>query len=205
MIAICKDSPQESSDWQSGFVALLPEIQQRLRHAFRHRGADARDEAISDGTIYCLLSYLRLFKQGRAESITSSNLVYYAAKRVRSGRVAGCRLNSKEPLSKYAQLRRRIRIEPLPTDNLCDRNWIDTMVQDHRSSVLDHVAARLDVAAWLGSLCRRTRRIAADLARGCTTTEVASKNGVTAGRISQLRQELRTSWCEFQHEPVLAR
>ena len=48
---------------------------------------------------------------------------------------------------------------------------------------------------------RRPRRIAVDLAQGCTTAEVARKNGVTNARISQLRQELKSSWGEFQHEP----
>ena len=81
--------------------------------------------------------------------------------------------------------------------------WIDALVQDRRSTVLDHVAAKLDVAAWLKTLCRRTRRIAADLAKGCTTSEVARKYGVTAARISQLRQELTDSWGEFQHEPAI--
>jgi hypothetical protein len=70
--------------------------------------------------------------------------------------------------------------------------------------VLDLVAAKLDVAAWLKTLCRRTRRIAADLAKRFTTSEVARKYGVTAARISQLRQELKGSWSEFQHEPALA-
>ena len=148
---------------------------------------------------------MRLHEQGRAESVTASNLAWYAAKRVRSGRSAGCRLNSKEPLASYAQRRRGIRVEQLHANDSHDREWIDAMVQDRRSTVLDHVAARLDVAAWFATLCRRTRRIAADLARGCTTSEVARKYGVTAGRISQLRRELAESWGEFQHEPVLAR
>ena len=204
MIAISRDGPQKSSGWQSGFVALLPEIQQRLRQAFRHRDDAGLDEAIADGMVHCLMAYARLFEQGRSESVTASRLVYYAAKHVRSGRIAGCRLSSREPLSRYAQLRRGIRIESLQTDDPRDRNWIDALAHDRRSSVLDLVAARLDVAAWLATLCRRTRQIAADLAQGCTTSEVARKFGVSAGRISQMRKELKSSWGEFQHEPVLA-
>jgi hypothetical protein len=193
-----------SSDWQTSFLSLLPEIQQRLRLAFRQRDAAAREEAISDGVVLCLLAYLRLHEQGRAEKVTASNLAWYAAKQIRSGRSAGCRLNSKEPLAVYAQQRRGIRVEQLHAKNSDEQAWIDALIQDPRSTVLDHVAAKLDVAAWLQTLCRRTRRIAADLAKGCTTSEVARKYGVTAARISQLRQELKDSWSEFQHEPAFA-
>ena len=204
MLAISPNCPQVSSDWQTGFMTLLPEIKQRLQQAFRQRDAAAREEAIGDATVLCLLSFVKLHEQGRAETLTASNLAWYAAKQIRSGRSAGCRLNSKEPLALYAQQRRGIRVEHLNDNNPDDHSWIDSLVQDRRSTVLDHVAARMDVAAWLKTLCRRTRRIATDLATGCTTSEVARKYGVTAARISQLRRELAESWGEFQHEPALA-
>ena len=204
MIAIRKDGSTISRDWQTSFLPLLPEIQQRLRLAFRQRDAAAREEAISDGVVLCLLAYLRLNEQGRGEMVTASNLAWYAAKQIRSGRSAGCRLNSKDPLAVYAQQRRGIRVEHRHASNSDDHEWIDALVQDQRSTVLDHVAAKLDVTAWLKTLCRRTRRIASDLAKGCTTSEVAHKYGVTAARISQLRRELAESWGEFQHEPTLA-
>lgn len=204
MSSISIDCPPVSHDWQTGFIPLLPEIKERLRLAFRQRDAAAREEAISDGVVLCLLAYLRLHEQGRADKVTASNLAWYAAKQIRSGRSAGCRLNSKEPLAVYAQQRRGIRVEHMRSNDHSEQTWIDALIQDQRSTVLDHVAAKLDVAAWLKTLCRRTRRIAADLAKGCTTSEVARKYGVTAARISQLRQELKDSWSEFQHEPALA-
>jgi hypothetical protein len=37
------------------------------------------------------------------------------------------------------------------------------------------------------------------LARGFTTCEAARKYGVTAGRVSQIRRELASSWAQFQH------
>jgi hypothetical protein len=204
MIAIHQSDAEYSSDWQVGFMTLLPEIKQRLHQAFRRRDAAAREEAITDAIVLCLLSYVRLHEQGRADKVTASNLAWYAAKQVKTGRSVGCRLNSKEPLAVYAQQRRGIRVEHLRANNPDDHEWIDSLVQDQRSTVLDHVAAKLDVAAWLKTLCRRTRRIATDLAKGSTTSEVARKYGVTAARISQLRQELKNSWGEFQHEPAFA-
>jgi hypothetical protein len=183
-------------------VALLPEIQQRLQMAFWQRGAEACDEAIADGVLLALTAYRKLHEQGRAETVTASNLAWFAAKQIKTGRSAGCRLNSKDVLSRYAQQQRGIRVERLHADKA--HEWIDEFVQDRRTTVLDHVAARLDVTAWLATLCQRTRRIAADLARGCTTAEVAVRFGLSRARISQLRRELARSWDKFQQEPSLA-
>lgn len=48
------------------------------------------------------------------------------------------------------------------------------------------------------------KEIAKDLAFGCSTSEVAKKHGVTAGRISQLRRVLEESWVAFQGEAIPA-
>ena len=71
-----------------------------------------------------------------------------------------------------------------------------------RASVADQVAAKMDVGAWFGTLTKRMKEIAKDLAFGCSTSEVAEKHGVTAGRISQLRRVLEESWAAFQGEGV---
>jgi uncharacterized Zn finger protein (UPF0148 family) len=77
-------------------------------------------------------------------------------------------------------------------------NWIATLVLDKRASVSDQVAAKMDVGAWFATLTKRMKGIAKDLAFGCSTSEVAEKHGVTAGRISQLRRTLEESWGQFQ-------
>jgi hypothetical protein len=74
------------------------------------------------------------------------------------------------------------------------------MVEDKRAAVVDQVAAKIDVAAWFATLTKRMKEIAKDLAFGCSTSEVAEKHKVTAGRISQLRRMLAESWAEYQHE-----
>ena len=115
------------------------------------------------------------------------------------GPLAG-HMNGKEPLSRYAQIGNGIEIERQPS------NWIDAMVEDKRASVVDQVAAKLDVGAWFATLTKRMKEIAKDLAFGYSTSEVARKHGVTAGRISQLRRVLEDSWVAFQQEaaPVVA-
>ena len=201
MIAINNETEAVEAGWQLAFVAMLPEIQQRLQRAFRHLDPASREESIAEGVVHCLLSYSRLHDQGRAEVASSSNLAWYATLAVKRGRPAGNRMNGKEPLSRYAQVGKRIQVEHLPG------GWIDVLVEDTRASVPDQVAAKLDVGAWFATLSRRMKRIARDLAYGFSTSEVAEKHGVTPGRISQLRRALEESWAAFQREaaPILAR
>jgi DNA-binding NarL/FixJ family response regulator len=62
----------------------------------------------------------------------------------------------------------------------------------------------MDTRAWFGTLTKRMKQIAKDLACGCSTSEVARKYGVTAGRISQLRRTFEESWAAFQQEAAPA-
>ena len=64
MIAVDNQRQETQPTWQAEFVAILPEIQQRLRYAFRQLRAEAAEDAIEEGVIHALLSYVRLFKQG---------------------------------------------------------------------------------------------------------------------------------------------
>jgi hypothetical protein len=184
--------------WQNSFLEILPEIKRRLRMAFCRLSEEAREEAMEEAIVSCLLAYARLYEQGRTASVTPSTLAWYAALQVKSGRPTVGSMNGSDPLSRYAQLENGIQIERL------DSKWIDVMVEDKRAAVPDQVAAKLDVGAWFATLSRRMKQIAKDLAFGFSTSEVARKYGVTAGRISQLRRALENSWAEFQKESVPA-
>jgi hypothetical protein len=187
---------EQQSQWQETFITMLPEIQQRLRRAFRNLDPAARDEAVAEAVVHCLLSYARLHERGRAEVATASTLAFYAARQVRRGRPAAGRMNGKEPLSRYARVKNGFQIERLHNYSARQDRWIDMLVEDKRASVADQVAAKLDVGAWFGTLSRRMRQIAKDLAVGCSTSEVAQRHGVTPGRISQLRRSLRDEFPE---------
>jgi hypothetical protein len=192
MIAI--NSKDNKIPWQSSFVAMLGEIEQKLRLAFCRLGPEAREDAIEEGVVHCLVAYIRLHDKGRAEVATPSSLAWYASRQVKRGRPASGRMNGKDPLSRYAQLGSGIHVEQLHS------NWIDAYVQDTRAPVADQVATKMDAVAWFSTLPRRMRQIAKDLAFGCSTLEVARKYDVTASRISQLRRSLEQSWAAFQKE-----
>ena len=203
MISFSSDRPPKHS-WQASFLKLLPQINQRLKHAFRSLDPASKDEAMQSAIVLCLCSYARLYARQRAHAASASTLVFYAVKQVKSGRPAGGRMNVREPLSLYAQLRRDIKVQPLHTFEPGTGTWIGDLVDSKRASVADVVAIRLDSRNWLATLSLRTRSIAADLAQGFSTSEVAGKYGVSAGRISQLRRELERSWHDFQHEGSMA-
>ena len=192
MIEVCNHPEENPVNWQSEFVKLLPELEQRLKRAFPGLDAEAREDAIQEGIIHALFSFVRLSTQDRARVVSPSNLAWYAAKQVRRGRPAVGRMSSKEPLSTYAQLGKGRPIRR--------QRWIELMVDDRRAPIADQVAVRIDAHDWLSTLSRSMKQLAKDLALGFSTSEVARKHGVTAGRISQLRRTLQRSWLEFQHE-----
>ena len=81
--------------------------------------------------------------------------------------------------------------------------WIDrVVVEDHNATPAEVATTRLDFKAWLGTLSPRNREIARLLATGESTGETAKRFGVSAGRVSQLRGELRDGWWRFQGEPT---
>src|SRR5688572_14640080 len=127
MIAVNNDRYNNGSSWQIQFVAMLPEIKQKLRLAFCRLEPEAREDAIEEGVVQSLLAYIRLHEQGRTEAATASSLAWFSSRHVRRGRPAGGRMNGKEPLSRYAQIGNGIQIEP-------HGNWIDLLVDDKRAS-----------------------------------------------------------------------
>jgi hypothetical protein len=74
------------------------------------------------------------------------------------------------------------------------------LVEDRRSTPAATAAGRLDFAAWRGRLCRRDRGVATTLAAGESGRDTARRFGLTAGRISLLRAELRRNWQAFHGE-----
>ena len=78
MIAINDERQTNEANGRQALSTMLPEIQQRLRRAFRHLDADAREDAVEEGVVHTLLSYSRLHDQGRADQVSPSTLAWYA-------------------------------------------------------------------------------------------------------------------------------
>jgi RNA polymerase sigma factor (sigma-70 family) len=200
MIAHPKKSPGESvrDDWQAKFLELLPGIKRQLRFAYRRLAPEARDEAVQEGIANCLQAFQRLHEQGRGERAFASSLARFAIRQINSGRQVGCPLNVLDPMSRYAQRAKGIRVEQFKQHQTESGRWVSAIVEDRRARIPDQVAMRIDFPSWMKTLTRRDRAIAKDLALGNSTREVARKYGVSPGRISQMRRELHDSWHDFQ-------
>lgn len=191
-------APSGAENWQAEFMELLPQIQQQLRREFRRLRAEAAEEAMQEATASCLQAFVRLCQQDRRSAAHPSTLARFAAQQLRCGRQVAGSLNVKDPLSRYAQYRQNLRVHSLDQRSVQTGARIEEAVVGVRTPVLERVALRIDLPQWLKRLTRRMQRIARDLALGYTTSEVALKYGVSAGRIAQIRRELAGSWEQFQ-------
>ena len=191
------DPAPSAGEWQNDFLTMLPRIETQLRRQFRGLGPEAAEEAVQEGVANCLQAFVSLHRKNRREDAYPSVLARFAAQQVGAGRKVGSSLNADEPLSEYAQRKRQFYEVQVDRLSVEAGKSIEAAIADRYVSIPERVALRIDMPRWLQGLSRRMRQIAKDLAIGCTTTEVAAKYGVTAGRISQIRRELYRSWQEF--------
>ena len=193
--------------WHAGFLAMLPAILTHARISFRHLGPEARQEAVQNCVCNAMIAYARLYELGKIELAYPSALARYAVAQTKDFRMVGGHLAIRDVLSPYCQTRKKIVVERLDHYDEESEEWREILLEDKTAGPAEIAATRLDFAAWLRSLPGRLRKVAKVLATGETTTAAAQKFCVSAGRISQIRQELYHSWRRFVGEapsPALA-
>jgi hypothetical protein len=124
-------------------------------------------------------------------------LAQFALRRVKAGRRLGSRCNRRgltSLSSKRIALNRLDRIDPRTGE------WQDVLLENRQAGPAQIVQMRIDFANWLETLSSRNRRLAETLASGETTGFVARSFTMSAGRVSQLRRDLRDSWHRFVGE-----
>lgn len=136
-------------------------------------------------------------EQGRTEAATWSSLAKFAVKQVREGRRVGSSLNIKVISSEYCQQRKGVSVRELHDWDEQDQKWQEMLVEDKTATPADLAASRIDFPAWLETLNPRDRKIALKLSEGESTSRVARLFRISAGRVSQLRQELSEAWQLF--------
>jgi len=204
MIAIAQRPVRKRSvpKWHKQFLKMLPLIRRHAAVSFRHLDPEARAEAVQEVVCNALAAFRRLVELGKADVAYASPLARYAVAQVRAGRRTGGRLNIRDVSSNYCQQRKSIQVDRLDRFDEEEGCWLETLVEDKTAGPADIAASRVDFSEWMRSLPSRQRRIANVLATGETTKATARKFHVTAGRVSQLRQELMTSWHQFVGEAV---
>ena len=203
MIAFAREYSDQPSTpaWHAGFLALLPHIRDQLRFALRRLPPDERAEAMAECIAHVTVSYARLFEQGKLDVAFPTSLADFAIRQYFAGRRVGNRLNVDDVTSPWAQRQRGFTVKSLDQRNPAGE-WKEIVVQDRRSTPAEVAASRIDVEDWLDGLPRLKRGVAETLGAGETTTETASRFGVTPGRVSQIRRELEVDWGDFQGEPL---
>jgi hypothetical protein len=206
MIAVCdaQSAINSKAENHAAFLKMLPAIRRAAQISFRKADQELRDELISEVVARAYVGFAALAERGQLDRAMPTPLARYAIAQVRTGRRVGNRLRIRDLLSNYAQYRKNFIVERIDYFDDLENCWEQLVVEDRRATPADVAICRIDFAAWLHSLGARVREIALALARGETTSAVAKMFGVTAARISQLREWLRKSWEAFQGEPVTA-
>jgi hypothetical protein len=182
------------------FLILLPAIRSQASHAFRRQRAGLREELVSEVIANAFHCFTRLVARGKAELAYATPLAQFAIRQVRAGRRVGSPANKQDITSHWGRKDRGTSVVSFGDLKRRRPEWEDALLEDHRATPADLAAARIDVQDWLNQLPRRDRGIAVRLAMGDRTGHVAQQFGVSAARISQLRQELEESWQAFQGE-----
>jgi hypothetical protein len=142
-------------------------------------------------------AFKALWDRGKQSIAYPTVLANYAIRQVRDHRKVGGKLNIKDVLSPYCQKRKGVVVERLDHFDDEENAWAEVVVEDKTAGPADIAATRIDFADYLRSLPTRQRRIAKFLAKGETTTAASTKFGLSAGRISQIRTELKQAWNHF--------
>jgi hypothetical protein len=178
-------------------LRLLPEIYQQAGRALRHLRGEAFEDALQEVVADTVLANARLAELDKEDLAYASPLVKYAVAKFHTGRLVGNSLNADDITSAYCQRRRNVVVERLDRFNQTYGEWQEILVEDRHATPADVAAIRIDFGDWLQTLRARDRHIAETLAIGETTGRVARMFAITAGRVSQLRQEFRDSWYLF--------
>lgn len=215
MTALASLSSQGQFAADSDFLSLAGVVQRHAQIVFRAYNPADREEAIAEAVAAAFQSYRSSTARGKhpARDFPSA-MATFAALHVKDDRHVGGCTSSTDALSRKAQQKRGFRVEPLsggwslPASRRSgnrqrqeQQDCLEECLQDDmQTPVPDQVAFRIDFPAFLATLNDRDRQTALALAEGHSSKEVAQQFGLSAGRISQLRQAWKRGWLDFLGE-----
>jgi hypothetical protein len=198
----------QTSNWQAGFLELVPAVETHAKIRFRKLPIERREDAIQEAIAAACINFQVATAQGRLEFVRPGPLADFAVRHVVTGRhVGGKQDAAQDVISPLAQ--RRHGFTTIGYDRQSyDRHdeqggeWAAMVVADRRHSIPETAAFRIDFARWLRTLSRRGRKMIAALIRGEGPTAVAVRFGVSPGRVSQLRRRYEQLWCAFRQQAL---
>ena len=187
-------APAPRRRWHREFLAMLPQIVTHAKVALRHLKPEARAEAVQEVVCNALQAFARLVQLKKTDIAYPTALARFGVRQTLDGRKVGGHLNVKDVSSAYCQRLKGIVLDRLDKFDSATDEWEEIVVEDRHAGPADIARVRLDFASFLASLPIRLRRIAKFLAKGETTTAASKKFGVSPGRISQIRVELKNAY-----------
>ena len=134
-IATACPAPAPRPRWHRVFLALLPQIVQHAKFAFRHLRGEARQDAIQETVANALVAFVALVRRGKMAIAYPTVLARYAVAQINDGRRVGNKLNIREVLSPYAQRLKGFTVDRLDRHDKDDANlWCEVLVEDRRAA-----------------------------------------------------------------------
>ena len=189
------------TEGDSAFLSIMPAVLRHAEFAFRHTSdPHTYDDRVQETLCLCWLWTRRLWDQGKDARAFPTSLARFATRHVKGGRgFVGGKAGRNDALSPLAHAVHGFIAQALPEhqNTASPAPWMERLVDQPGSRVAELAAFRIDFPAWLGRLSARDRGMAEEMARGETTRDLASRFGVSPGRVSQKRRDFREDWRGF--------
>jgi hypothetical protein len=182
------------------YAKMLPSIKRHARIAFRSYSPDAKEEAVQNVLCNTWEALVNLARRGKLDQAFPSVLANFACRQTRDHRIVGGHLAINDILGKYCQVNKNVRVDRLDQYDPVADEWTQLVCEDKHAGPAEVACVRMDFADFLKFLPAKLRRIAKFLANGESTTAASKRFRVSAGRISQVRGELKNAWQRFQGE-----
>ena len=197
MIAHARQPHRRVPKWHAAFLAMLPTIIRYARASFRDLDPDSRQELVQECVANCFVAYARLVQRGKQSLAYPTVLAKYAVWQIKDGRRVGKKQNVRDLYDIHARVKGGYQLWHIGLLRQKQCPWKEQLVDNRHTPVPDQAAFRIDFPEWRCTLSARDQRIVDELAAGERTSDVARKFGVSAGRISQMRGQLKKSWESF--------
>ena len=194
------------------FLTLVPKIETHARITFSYlKCVSKKADKIAEAVALAWKWFVRLHERGKNAMEFPMAFTVRVVRAIASGR----RLVGAEPvtdvMSMTARWKHGVSVTLFPHTNAvpiqdlhgdphgqetCDA-LEERLADDAQTPVPDQAAFRIDFPEWLRTLTLRERTMAKAMMRDERTNDLSRKFGVTPGRISQIRGDLKKSWVGF--------
>ena len=155
-----------------------------------------RDEAIQDMMATAYAGYKSLVDRGLYDNIYRSTLGKYAVRSYRGGRrFYGNR--SKDVMDPLCQMQGRADVRGHVFYDASSHQWIEILIYDRTHDPALIGEFNIDYENWWETLSDKQCELLDDFLLNESTNDIARKNNLSTGRISQIRRELIESFNTF--------